>query len=201
MTGEAKGRTEGAKSAPAKGQAARRRKTGPRPKPVSAEEAVPGWTPAFGERFAELIDAVGGYHKAADLTGLQRDTLSRHARGKAKTPLHSAQILCETAGVSLDWLATGERAHPGDKAAGTTFPEGFVNDAEQAWEVVEAAAGQLSAARKARVFAYLLGQIAEGRALGLYGSALTQFLERQIERALYLEGRLQRGDQKQRNIA
>lgn len=58
--------------------------------------------------FQRVIDRLGGLRQAADLVGSHADTVGRWRDGRQKLPFHAAAALCQTAGLSMDWLAFGE---------------------------------------------------------------------------------------------
>ena len=51
---------------------------------------------------------IGTRKAAAAAAGISDDQLTNYAKGRAKPPFSVMAALCAEAGVSLDWLATGE---------------------------------------------------------------------------------------------
>jgi transcriptional regulator with XRE-family HTH domain len=72
-----------------------------------ADAKVEGWTEEFRDRFAIVVDAVGGREAAADLVGYSADQISNWRQGRSAAPLFRVADLCDRAGVTLDWLLTG----------------------------------------------------------------------------------------------
>jgi hypothetical protein len=70
-------------------------------------DLVPGFTPELGNRITELYRLAGGQAVAAEIVESTSETLGKWKRGRARMPFLAAVKLCETAGRSLDWLATG----------------------------------------------------------------------------------------------
>lgn len=64
--------------------------------------------PDFQQRLADLIKRVGGLRGAARVVGVHFDTVGRWRDGQQKMPFQAAAVLCQAAGVSLDWLAHGD---------------------------------------------------------------------------------------------
>jgi len=67
---------------------------------------------SFQERFAQLVEMLGGAQKAADLLGRGWSTVDNWRQGKTRVPLLDALELAKEAGVSLDWVATGYDRRP-----------------------------------------------------------------------------------------
>ena len=76
------------------------------------------------ERVGQLVELVGGLQRAAEITAAHPDTVNKWRRPGAKLPLDGMLRLCEAAGRTLDWLATGHDTRP-DLRAG----EGVVTPA------------------------------------------------------------------------
>jgi phage repressor protein C with HTH and peptisase S24 domain len=72
---------------------------------------VPGWSPELGTRIASIIEAVGGPGKASALIDVKPEQISKWRDGKARAPFLALATLAKIAGVSLDWIATGEEAN------------------------------------------------------------------------------------------
>ena len=82
----------------------------PKPKNISIEGLE---APTFEARLGLLIKAAGGQNAAAELCGVNRNTLYLWAKSEGKMPLNAALKLTEAAGVSVYWLATGSDRRPG----------------------------------------------------------------------------------------
>lgn len=82
------------------------------------------------ERIAELVAAVGGPTKAAALLKRSRPHIDNIRKPGADLKLDDLLPLCEAAGVSLDWAATGYQVRPDlQSSVGANFSEraaGFV---------------------------------------------------------------------------
>lgn len=61
----------------------------------------------FIERVEALVVALGGPSKAAKLLGVTRDTIYKWKAGDTRVPFDAAFKMVRTAGVSMNWLATG----------------------------------------------------------------------------------------------
>lgn len=72
---------------------------------VKASAKLQGET--LTERMGSLIQAAGGPTKAAALVDASRDTMNNWKTGKSRIPFDAAFKLTRTAGVSMNWLATG----------------------------------------------------------------------------------------------
>ena len=59
------------------------------------------------ERIGELIKALDGPTKTAALVNVSRETVTNWRTGKTRAPFDSILKMTRTAGVSMDWLATG----------------------------------------------------------------------------------------------
>ncbi|MBF0251145.1 MAG: hypothetical protein HQL35_11015 [Alphaproteobacteria bacterium] len=69
---------------------------------------VPGYTPELGTRIAQAIEGVGGLKAAARIVGVSDESLAQWRDGRARPSFFGLQHLASAAGVSMDWLATGE---------------------------------------------------------------------------------------------
>lgn len=70
--------------------------------------SVPGYTPEFGIRLAEVIQRAGGLSAAAAVGEVTYETLGKWRDGKARPALFAIARICRAAGASLDWLMGGE---------------------------------------------------------------------------------------------
>ena len=77
--------------------------------------AVPSFTPELGTRMREIIGAVGGLKRAAEIAGVSSEQVSRWRDGKSRPNLFAIAALCQAAGHSVDWLLYGKDA--GHRAA------------------------------------------------------------------------------------
>ena len=73
-----------------------------------SETAVSAGT-TLEERIENVVDAVGGPVKASRIVGVARETVNNWRSGHSRIPFAAAYELTKTAGVSMDWLATGIR--------------------------------------------------------------------------------------------
>lgn len=64
-----------------------------------------------------VYDACGGITKASEIVGISLETLGHWRSGVSRPPLFPLAALCQAAGRSLDWLATGQ-----ELAAGAAAP-------------------------------------------------------------------------------
>ena len=79
---------------------------------------IPGFDVPQHERVSMLVASVGGPVKAAALTGRSRGHIDNMRKPDAALRLDDLLPLCEAAGVSLDWVATGYQVRPDLDAAG-----------------------------------------------------------------------------------
>jgi phage repressor protein C with HTH and peptisase S24 domain len=61
----------------------------------------------FTKRFRAVLERVGMLQRSAELTGYSTDQIAKWRDGKAKAPFAPLVILCDAAGIPLDWLASG----------------------------------------------------------------------------------------------
>lgn len=85
---------------------------------LHTSEPAPGIGSVQHERMAWLIAAVGGQAAAARLAEVSPDTVNNLRKPGWKIPLNVALALCQEAGMSLDWLATGHQVRPDLSNAG-----------------------------------------------------------------------------------
>ena len=69
---------------------------------------VPGWTVEFGTRIASTISALGGLRAAAPIAGVSDEQLGKWRDGKSKPSFIGVAAMAQRAGVSLDWLWSGQ---------------------------------------------------------------------------------------------
>ena len=69
---------------------------------------VQGYDPALGERLSLAVARIGTQKEAAAVAGVTDEQIGRWKRGQAKPAFYGIVALAKAAGVSLDWLATGE---------------------------------------------------------------------------------------------
>ena len=62
---------------------------------------------SLAERLDCVVDALGGPSKASGLLGVTRDTVYKWKAGQTRIPFDAAYKMVRTAGVSMNWLATG----------------------------------------------------------------------------------------------
>lgn len=63
-------------------------------------------------RIAQLVELVGGQGKAAEVAGVSRATVQKWRSAQARPPLIEIGRLAAAAGVSVDWVATGNEYNP-----------------------------------------------------------------------------------------
>ncbi|WP_156922396.1 hypothetical protein [Azorhizobium doebereinerae] len=74
----------------------------------SDEGDVSGWPPQVEARFKLVISRLGGLKKCGDLVGVTAEQVGRWRDGKSKAPFVAVAKLVASAGLTLDWLTTGE---------------------------------------------------------------------------------------------
>jgi len=81
-------------------------------------------TPAPGleNRFAVMVEAVGGREKAAQICGRTKMSIRRYESGENEPPFDVVARLAVAAGRSLDWVASGA-AHPADVGGFVLVPK------------------------------------------------------------------------------
>jgi len=72
------------------------------------ESSVPNPDKGIGTRISEISEMMGGRKKAAKMAGVALSTFHRWLAGDSIPALDSIARLAQGAGVSLDWVATGE---------------------------------------------------------------------------------------------
>ena len=96
------------------------------------EEESDAWKDALGERIDGLIDKIGSLGLASHAAGVSASTLRRYARGQVQAPFSAMVGLARKAGVSLEWLATGQGPRtPGKEPVATVVaigPKGLWRD-------------------------------------------------------------------------
>jgi phage repressor protein C with HTH and peptisase S24 domain len=76
----------------------------------NADGSVPNPDKGIGTRISEISEMLGGRKKAAQAAGVALSTFHRWLAGDSIPALDSISRLAQKAGVSLDWVATGEGA-------------------------------------------------------------------------------------------
>lgn len=76
-----------------------------------------GKVDAFGERVAVAINRVGGSTKMAKIAGVSTSVLSKWRRNESDPSRTRLVKMARAAGVSVEWLATGEGEPQGDEQA------------------------------------------------------------------------------------
>jgi phage repressor protein C with HTH and peptisase S24 domain len=61
----------------------------------------------YHERLKFVLQQIGQLNRAAELTGYSAEQVAKWRDGKSRPKLEPMMILCEAAGISLDWLAFG----------------------------------------------------------------------------------------------
>lgn len=77
----------------------------------------------FTQRFRIVADRVGPRREAARIAGVSLDAIIRYLRGENQPTLTAMSHLCNAAGISLNWLATGE----GDQEANAEKNDVYVS--------------------------------------------------------------------------
>lgn len=75
-------------------------------------DAVPGWTPEVGTRFAKVVRQLGGGEAAGKIAGVTSEMISRYINGRAKPNLYAIAVLAAAAGVTVDWILTDSEPAP-----------------------------------------------------------------------------------------
>lgn len=71
---------------------------------------------AFGSRVKEVCAVVGGRKEMATLTGISKSAIDKYAQGQSDPSRSALMAMARAAGVSLQWLATGEDEIVGENA-------------------------------------------------------------------------------------
>ncbi len=74
-------------------------------------EADYGGPDEIHERITHLVEVVGGQGKAAEIAGVSRASIDNWRKPGAKVPFDGMLKLAQAAGISLDWMATGDEAY------------------------------------------------------------------------------------------
>jgi transcriptional regulator with XRE-family HTH domain len=105
-------------------------------KRISAMHKLPK---GFTERLRVVADRVGPRREAARIGGVSLDAIIRYLRGENQPTFTTMTHLCQAAGVSLSWLATGEgdpdeSASPRDVSVSRGLPVmGFAESKDAGW--------------------------------------------------------------------
>jgi transcriptional regulator with XRE-family HTH domain len=79
----------------------------------------------FVERLRVVADRLGTRREAADIAGVTVDAIIRYLRGENQPSFTAISKLCEAAGVSMQWLATGEGGVEANDSFETSASRGF----------------------------------------------------------------------------
>ena len=79
----------------------------------------------FVERLRVVADRVGTRREAADIAGVSLDAVIRYLRGENQPTFTAISKLCQAAGVSMHWLATGEGSVEANDAFEPSASRGF----------------------------------------------------------------------------
>jgi len=85
------------------------------------DAAARGYDEAFGIRLKSVIKRIGSLVKSGEVAGVTDEQISAWRDGRSKMPFHGASKLCQAAGVSLNWLSTGEGGQDLPDQQGTTL--------------------------------------------------------------------------------
>lgn len=96
-----------------------------------------GKVDAFGERVSIAIERVGGSTKMAEIADVSTSVLSKWRRGESDPSRSRLVKMARAAGVSVEWLATGEGSP--DKGAESPSKQGF-GPAEMDLDLMESVA-------------------------------------------------------------
>jgi transcriptional regulator with XRE-family HTH domain len=130
----------------------------------------------IGSRIGEVASTLGTRKHAADIAGISADTLQRYIREEVTPSFEPLARMAHGAGVSLDWLATGEGRmllqDSGQFSGGVEEGGGYkgvspaiIRDVVQAVEEFDGARyGKLPPERKAELIAGICRQIADDEA-------------------------------------
>lgn len=106
-----------------------------------------GKVDAFGDRVAVAIKRVGGSTKMAEIAGVSTSVLSKWRRNESDPSRTRLVKMARAAGVSLEWLATGE----GEPQGATQAPrEPAGGPSEEDLELLEEVAAAAFSELKAR---------------------------------------------------
>jgi transcriptional regulator with XRE-family HTH domain len=71
---------------------------------------VPGFDVDMGDRLKWAVSQIGSQRQAGAIANVKPEMIGKYVSGRAKPSFYAIRALAEGAGVSLDWLATGEPA-------------------------------------------------------------------------------------------
>lgn len=78
------------------------------PAKTESELLRQSWRKSVGGRIDDVCGQIGSQMQAAIVAGVSVSTIQRYIRGEVDPSLEGMMRLAHQAGVSLDWLATGE---------------------------------------------------------------------------------------------
>lgn len=71
----------------------------------------------FAARLKDVVKSLGGDDSVAELLGVHPKTVEKYRRGKSELKLSQIVAIAEVAGLSVQWLATGEGPRDAGEAA------------------------------------------------------------------------------------
>lgn len=71
---------------------------------------VPGFDSELGTRLKWVVDQIGTQKQAGEIASVKPEMIGKYISGKAKPSFYAIKALANAAGISLDWLATGQGA-------------------------------------------------------------------------------------------
>lgn len=87
--------------------------------------------PAFLDRMADVIQSLGGDDSVAALLDVHPKTVQKYRRGKSDPQFSQVVAIAEAAGVSVQWLATGEGPRDAAEAAASNVPPELLSAAQE----------------------------------------------------------------------
>lgn len=72
---------------------------------------VPGYSAELGTRLKWIVDKIGTQKRAGQIAGVKPEMIGKYISGKAKPSFYAILALADEAGVSIDWLASGNSPH------------------------------------------------------------------------------------------
>lgn len=80
--------------------------------PVSVDMPITSDVLERHERVSLLVEWVGGLARAAEIAQVTSSTINNWRKEGATLPVDGMLLLCQAAGLSLDWVATGHMIRP-----------------------------------------------------------------------------------------
>lgn len=102
----------------------------------AGESAVPGYDEGFKNRINSVLTEIGTLKDAGEIAGVSDEQIANWRDGKSKPSFFGMSALAGAAGVSVQWLATGE----GEKTPPKIFLKDGYFQKEIVWNVAYAIA-------------------------------------------------------------